>query len=89
MNISKILPAIVLSAASLGLSTSVLADNPLTWVGHTTGAIVTGVGTATTDVVGGAVHGTTYVVHGVTHMWDGHKTVHHNKHLHHHVVHQS
>ena len=85
MNISKRLPAIVFGAAALVLSTSVLADNPLTWVGNTTSAVVTGVGSATTHVVGGVVDGTTHVVHGVTHttktMWNGHKT-HHAKHMH-------
>ncbi len=87
MNMSKILPVIVLGAASLTLSTSVMADNLFTGIGNATSAVVTGVGHATTYVVGGVVHGTEHVVHSTTHMWGGNAKVHHVKHTH--YVHQS
>lgn len=87
MNRSKILPAIILGAASLGLSTSVLATGLFTGVANGTTAVLTGVGNATTYVVGGAVRGTERVVHTTTNMWGGHTNAHRVNHVTTHHVH--
>lgn len=67
MNMSKILPAIVLGAASLSVSTTLMAGDLFTGIGNATTSVVRGVGNATTYVVDGVVHGTKYVTHGVVH----------------------
>ena len=90
MNTRLILPAIILGAASLGLSASVVAGtstntpaDPVTGFFHATGKVVSGVGHATANVVGGVVHGTAHVVGGAVHttgkVLSGHntKTMHH------------
>ena len=80
-----ILPAIVLGAASLVMSTSALAmsrdttsPDPLTGLVRSTGHFLVGVGHGTAHVVGGVVHGTgklvTGVAHGTEHEW--HKITH-------------
>ena len=87
-----ILPAVVLGAASLVLSTSVVAEtqhynhqpvNPITGLAHATGTVVSGVGHVAVGVVSGVAHGTAYIFNGVAHttkkIVSGNKTttVHH------------
>lgn len=75
---TSILPAIVIGAASLVLSSSVIAGTntsqpvePVAGLFHATGSALSGVGHAAVGVVGGVVggvaHGTAYVLRGVTH----------------------
>lgn len=71
---TSILPAIVIGAASLVLSSSVIAGTstsqpvePVAGLFHATGSVLSGVGRAAVGVVGGVAHGTAYVLHGVTH----------------------
>ncbi len=86
-----ILPAIVLGAASLAMSTAVIANtnthqtkpvNPVTGLVNATGSVITGVGHVTLGAVGGVAQGTAYVLNGVAHttsvLSGGHtKVVHH------------
>ena len=69
MKTIMILPAFVLGAASLALSTSVVAGtythHPIRGIAHGTGEVVSGVGHVAVGVVGGVAHGTAYVVKGV------------------------
>lgn len=87
MKTIMILPAIVLGAASLVLSTGVVAGtrnsvNPVTGIANATGNVISGVGHVATGVVGGVgygatqvvkgvAHGTTYIVNGVVHTTAG------------------
>lgn len=74
-----ILPAIVLGAASLGLSTSAVAAKytdtrpvgPVPGFFNATGHVISDIGKGAARVVGGVAQGTGYVVRGVAHTTTG------------------
>ena len=95
MKIIALIPALVLGAASIALSTSALANDPVTGVLNATGDVLNGVGNAAGSVAGGVANGTADVARGTNraltggHRYRGHHHHHHHYHHHHHGMHQN